>query len=290
MTDMAAIRADPSAAVARLVDTHIHVWTAADPAYPMRVPPQRYPAWRGTTEEYLADMDSAGLDRAVIVQIPHHRFDHSYVLAARDAHPHRFAVVGLLDPYHPDAADTLHRLVRHESIQGIRITLRPGQRLDLDRLTPLCRRAADLAAPVLMQIAPEHLPAIDDLARRFPGLAILIDHVGMPSLQDGPPFGDLEPLFRAARHPNLHVKASHLYGLNRPGNQERHIPALLRALRDAFGADRLLAGSNWPLVRDKGGLARWAHDMRQAIATWPPNDQHAILAGTASRLYRWSDT
>lgn len=272
----------------RVVDSHIHVWTPNDDRYPMAVHPHHYPPWHGDTSEYLAEMTAAGVDQAVIVQIAHHGGDHSYALAARDAHPDRFAVVGLLDTARPDAPQAVEQLVRSHGVQGIRVVSRRPEQRGLRDLEALWGRAAELAIPVALYLSPDQLAHVDGIARRHADLTILIDHVGHPDTIS-PPFAMLADLFRLARRPRVYVKTSHLYCVGRAAEQEEHIPDLLDRLRDSFGAERMLFGSNWPLVRETGGLSRCVAGFRAAIAHWPAADQRAVLATTAHSVYRWKD-
>ncbi len=271
----------------QVIDTHIHVWTAGDPAFPMHIPPEKYPWWRGTTAEYIAEMEAAGISRAVIVQIPYHEYDHSYALEARRQYPHRFAIVGLLDVHHADAPRTLRRMVNEDDIQGLRFSPGSGDWLDAAPAVEVARTAGELGVPIIVQTGPSHYERVGRLASLAGDTRFALDHVGGVGF-DSRAGDDFERLLRLSKHENVYVKTSHLYGLDRSPQEEAAIPAALERLRDGYGADRLMFGSNWPLVRSFAGLKRSVDGFKSAIASFPRPDAQAILCRTAEKLYRWS--
>ena len=269
-----------------IVDTHIHVWTAEDPTYPMYIEPGKYPWWKGTTTEYIAEKEEAGIDRAVIVQIPYHRYDHSYALEARRRFPSVFAIVGLLDVHDVEATTEIERLLREDSIQGIRLS--PGNEpwLDAKPTVAIGMAAEALGVPVIVQIRPGQYDRFARLAASCRNTVFALDHIGGAALT-GESAGEFSRLLALSMHPNICVKTSHLYGLDRSPEEEAAIPAALERLRKAFGAERLMFGSNWPLVRSFGGLKRCVDGFCEAISGFTAEEQRLVLGGTARKLYRW---
>jgi predicted TIM-barrel fold metal-dependent hydrolase len=161
-----------------VIDTHIHVWTPNDPRFPMYIPPEEYPWWRGTSEEYIEEMEAAGVDRAVIVQIPYHEYDHAYALDARRRYPDRFAIVGLLDVHDAEAPRTLRRMVNADGIQGIRFSPGASDRLDSDSTGKLAQTAGELGVAIIVQIGPPQYERVGRLASLAEGTVFALDHNG----------------------------------------------------------------------------------------------------------------
>jgi L-fuconolactonase len=139
----------------------------------------------------------------------------------------------------------------------------------------------------LPAVYPDHLGDVSQLARRHPGLRIVIDHLGKP------PLGTLEmrrweDLLRAAAEPlNVYAKVS---GLNtvlptRNWNADDLEPAV-RVAVDAFGAQRLLCGSDWPVALLNGDYERVWHETTTAIERVAGADAKQILETTATKIYR----
>jgi L-fuconolactonase len=134
---------------------------------------------------------------------------------------------------------------------------------------------------------PNHLDDVAEVARRHPGLAIVVDHLGKPPLGT-PHMADWAELIRqAASAPNVYAKVS---GLNtctslRDWDADDLEPAVAVAF-EAFGADRLLCGSDWPVALLNGDYARVWSETTLAVRRTAGSDAEQILTKTASSLYR----
>ena len=267
----------------RIVDTHIHIWTAHDPQYPMFIPESEYPWWAGDLDQSFAEMNEAGIDKSVIVQIPYHQYDHSYPLKAINTHPARYAVTGLADLLSPQIGDELARL-KQQGIQGVRLSVGPAESVAGSADRHLWIAAAELNVPILLQIGPDHLGEVTRLASDYPETRFLLDHVAAISFDHH--MGEVLPILAGlAGQPNIYIKTSHLFGVGRSQKEEHNIRFALDVLRQAFGAERMMFGSNWPLVRSKGGLKRCVTDFLEAIDHFANEEKDLILWGTADRIY-----
>jgi predicted TIM-barrel fold metal-dependent hydrolase len=102
----------------RVIDAHVHIWdlpTSVGTPFLYR---------SATLETLLAEMDAAGVERAVLVQPSVYSGDHAYLRAAVAAHPDRFAAVALLEPFAPRALFVLKELGEMLPLRGIRFRLK----------------------------------------------------------------------------------------------------------------------------------------------------------------------
>lgn len=224
------------------IDTHAHVFhrglrLAADRRYA--------PDYDAPLAAYLAELDRAGLDHGVLVQPSFLGTDNSYLVESLLRAQGRLRGIAVLDPTTP--VDALRKLDR-AGVVGIRLNLvgRPLPDLD-DRLwrdflaeiaglgwqVELQRRAADL--PTLVSCLHDH------------DLSIVLDHYALPDPALGigdPAFADVLKLGPSGK---VWIKLSGAY------RNGRHGHAFARAaypqLREAFGTDRLMWGSDWPHTR-----------------------------------------
>jgi L-fuconolactonase len=139
----------------------------------------------------------------------------------------------------------------------------------------------------LPAVFPHHLGDIPELARRYPGLTMVIDHLGKPPLgtDDMKPW---EELLRAAAVPtNVHAKIS---GLNTVAPTREWTAADLepavRVAVDAFGTTRLVCGSDWPVALLNGDYERVWRETVSAIEDIVGAEADQILTTTAATLYR----
>jgi predicted TIM-barrel fold metal-dependent hydrolase len=277
-----------------IVDTHTHVVARDETRYPLR-PSRVGSAWyrdSPCTAEELAELgDDAGVDAAVLVQaFGAYGYDNSYVLDAADATTRRFVSVAIVDAEDPESPAVVRDLAqRHPSFTGIRLfsigPLEDPQPAWLDEPSTfaLWEVCGELRLRVVVACLPEHLPRLRRTLARFPEQSVVLDHGGFPDLASGPPYPGADELLRVASdHPNLHCKVtSHLLEA-----AEAHGAAgdLVDRLVSAFGAGRLLWGSDWPQSHDRpyAQLVALAH---RACAGLTAVERAAVLGGNALTLW-----
>ncbi|MEU2060328.1 amidohydrolase family protein [Streptomyces sp. NPDC013455] len=237
-----------------------------------------------TAEELLALMDEGGVAWTILVQpIQVYGSDNSYLADSCAAHPDRLRGVAVVDIGEPAASRAaLHRMVREQQLAGVRLNLATGSGTIDPRCHPLLESAEELGLPVLVRVTPEQLPQVPALAKRFPGVDLILDHCGFVDFGDGPGGRGAAPLFDVGAHDNLYVKVStmNLYGVGADAD-----PApLLRELGRCFGTDRLVWGSDYPHTHDRGyaGLVDYAREVAGAL---PGEGAADYLGRTAAKLW-----
>jgi L-fuconolactonase len=148
-----------------------------------------------------------------------------------------------------------------------------------DGLAELARR--DLALDL-----PPRFEAVERAAGAFPALRIAIDHVARPSLMEGE---IPDSLFSLVRHPNVFVKISGLIAdAPTQWNAAQFVP-WVRATLHAFGAERVMYGSDWPSYLPVGTWKEALAAFTQAIGAQTLETREQLLGGTARRFYRLGD-
>jgi L-fuconolactonase len=274
------------------VDGHQHFW---DPA---RVPlpwlrPEHDPIARAFGPEDLEPLRRAAeIDRTILVQSACSDGDTELMLEHAGRHDWIAAVVAWIPLEQPDrAAARLEMFVQQPKVRGIRHLshdepdphwiLRPNV---LESLALLEEQELVLELPAVF---PNHLGDVPRLAQTFPRLTIVVDHLGKPPLGSDAFGAWADELVAAAEHPNVAAKIS---GLNtvvhrRDWSAVDLLPAVEVAL-DAFGAERLLCGSDWPVCLLNGDYVRVWIETRRALELIAPRELDELLGGTAARLYR----
>jgi L-fuconolactonase len=135
-------------------------------------------------------------------------------------------------------------------------------------------------------IFPRQLPAAVELAKRFPGLRLVLDHLAKPPIKEGRMTPWADDLRQLAASPNVSCKVS---GLLTEGNWKNwkssdFQPYLATAL-DAFGPERLIFGSDWPVCSLAGSYAQVFGLVDDFVSMNCPGSRESIFGGHARRFY-----
>src|SRR5687767_1502948 len=195
-----------------IFDTHVHLWSADRARYPMVAGRERPIEHDGSAETLIGLMDAAGVQAALLVQTPWLGEDNRYLVDSMRRFPGRFAALGWLeDPLAPDAPNRLRKQHDEDRFRGVRLHLTEARINDgvlAGAADPLFAEAHRLGVPVqFLNRVPTH-PTILGVARRFPDLTIVVDHLGHPVAEEAPGFVSSVPFFELADLPNVHVKVS----------------------------------------------------------------------------------
>ena len=277
---------------ARIIDIHPHIVSDNEAAYPPAPLFGKRSEWSResptTAETLIAEMDAAGVSKAAVVHSSTtYGYDNSYVVDGCTQYPDRLAAVGSVDVLSPDAPLVIRDWVG-KGLVGLRL-FTGGSTKDFDpselddpRAFPSWELLAELGLSMCIQTGPVGLPQVTALARRFPGVNIILDHLARPDVLDGPPYANARDLFELAALENIHLKLTpRIFGDVKKGaaSAETFFPQLV----SAFGAGRLAWGSNFPT--SPGGLQRIIADAQAGLACLPEDAHDWIFRKTAQKLY-----
>ncbi len=265
------------------VDAHHHVWTIARGDYRWMSPDLSIARDYG-----LDDLRPllAGITATVLVQAADSEAETAFMLdVARASAGLVQGVVGWTDLAAPGAAARIAELARIPLLKGLRPMLQ-----DIEDTGWILRPAAQPALAAMAQhglrfdalLKPRHLPVIAELAERHPDLAVVIDHAAKPDIANGSFQPWARHMARLARETPWCCKVSGLVTEARADWQVDDLRPYVDHLLATFGPDRLMWGSDWPVVTLASNYRRW-HDAAAALL---PADTHAaIFGGTATAFY-----
>ena len=276
----------------RVIDSHTHVIASDTGKYPVAPVGGRQSEWskeRPVSHDGLvAAMDEAGVDQAVVVQASTvYGHDARYVVEAVRAHPTRFVGVFSVDPVADDAVEQMKRWLG-EGLVGLRLfttgSTMPGQAHWLADPTsyPVWDYAEANGVPVCLQMTMEGVPMLRTLLERFPRVDVLLDHLARPDLAKGAPYADAQPLFDLAAFPGVHLKLTNRT-LAAATEGAATVASFIPFVLQAFGAERVLWGSNFPAA--EGSLKALLDEAKAGLAALPERERQVIFAGAAQRLY-----
>ena len=154
----------------RIIDPHVHVWKN-DPKFPWAKETINPPNNDATPEMLLELMNKNGVEKTVLVQVIHYRWDNSFVSHTVKKYPHKFVGVGRINPEDPSAADHLSYWVEEHGLQGTRLSPSIDSSGDWfsrpDLMGPIFSRAEKHNIPILILTKPKRLPDLNNILDQY---------------------------------------------------------------------------------------------------------------------------
>ncbi len=268
------------------IDAHVHIWTPDTTKYPLsgkyKVADMQPASF--TPEELFAHCKPVGVNRIVLIQMSFYEFDNRYMLDMMAAHRGVFSGVGIVDHLADDVATKVREL-RKAGVRGLRVysdsVVKSGK--EMERLWKI---AADENVAICTLINPADISAVDKLCAKFPATKVVVDHfarIGVSGTIEAEP---LAALCRLARYPTVHLKTSAFYALGKKAAPYDDLGPMIRQVRDAYGADRLMWASDCPYqVQGEHQYAPSIALVRDRLDFLSATEKQAILRGTAEKLF-----
>lgn len=278
------------AAVDGDIDAHVHVWTPDTEVYPLaegfdvsRMKPASF-----TPEELFAHTKPNGVGRVVLIQMSFYRFDNRYMLDTMRRYPGVFGGVAIVDDTASDPGKAMREL-KDAGVRGFRI--HPGGRpidewIGSPGMATMWKTGTEEGLALCPLIGPDALAAIDAMCGRFPETPVVIDHFARIGADGEIRDEQLDALCRLARHPRVHVKTSAFYALGKKQPPYDDLGPMIRRVRDAFGAQRLMWASDCPYQVGPGhNYADAIGLVRDRLDFLSESEKRAILHDTAERVF-----
>lgn len=272
----------------RKIDGHQHFWALERGDYGWLTPAQA-PLYRDFGPADLEPLLArAGVDRTVLVQAAPTAAETRYLLELAGRHAFVAGVVGWVDLERPDAPAMLAELAQQPKLVGIRPMLQ-----DIDDPAWITRpelgaafaRLADLGLCFDALVKPLHLPYLLEFLSRHPGLRAVVDHGAKPDIGGGEwqPWAD--HIAAIGERTSACCKLSGLITEANPTQSWDDLVPYLDHLLAVFGVERLIWGSDWPVLNLAGDYASW----RTAFTAWlsdrAADAQDLVDGGNAARFY-----
>ncbi|MHA4869548.1 amidohydrolase family protein [Duganella sp. PWIR1] len=275
-----------------IVDIHPHIISDDEQAYPPAPLFGKRSDWSqerpSTVEALIAAMDAAGVAKAAVVHSSTtYGFDNSYVVDGCNQYKDRLVAVGSVDVLQPDAPKTILEW-KERGLAGLRL-FTGGSTKEFDpseledpRSYPAWELCSELGITMCIQTGPIGLPQVTALAKRFPKVKIILDHLGRPDVLDGPPYANAKSMFDLAPLENIYFKLTpRIFGdvKKEKASAATFFPAVVKE----FGAQRLAWGSNFPT--SPGSLSEILATAQAGLASLSDEDRAWIFEKTAKQLY-----
>jgi predicted TIM-barrel fold metal-dependent hydrolase len=281
----AAMSATAAGATYRLIDPHVHVW-AHDPKFPF-AKEQRPPDRDALPETLLDHMKANGVEKTVLIQYIAYRWDNSYTLSILKKYPQYFQAVARVNPEDPGNVEHLSQLIE-QGFRGVRISPSgnaAGDWFHGPLMPPLWKRCEQLKVPMTVLAPITRMPDAAALIEKYPGLTVVIDHMADCPV-DQPK--ELEKLIALAKFPKVFVKVSHTWSLSKTGYPYLDAQEHVKRLHQAFGPQRLMWATDWPIVEQTSNYDNALKVVRDEMKFLNDDDKQWMLSKTIERVWPFS--
>jgi len=275
------------------IDAHHHLWQPLRGDYDW-MPKDNVALNRAyAPAELKPHLDQHGIDGTVLVQAAASVEETEYMLGLADATSWIKGVVGWIDFEDPGHLHQLKRLAQHPKFCGVRPMIQ-----DIPDVNWMLRDDVQWAYAALCDLGrtfdalgfPQHVDNFLTLVKRYPDLRVVYDHCMKPQIRDQQAGQDAFSdwalgMSRLAEETSGCVKFSALVTEADDGWGIEDIAPFARHVLDAFGPERVMWGSDWPVCRLQTEYGDW-HDMAQTLTGHLSEAERAmIFGGTAARFY-----
>jgi L-fuconolactonase len=280
----------------RLIDPHVHVWKN-DSQFPWAPETTNPPIDDATPEMLLKLMAANGVERTVLVQSIHYRWDNRYTAHAMKTFPDKFMGVCRVNPEDPDAPDHLSYWTEEFGFHGVRLSPGAGAAGDWYRgeLTErIFDRAEELGVPMLLvtkkhgseNAAPDRLPELAKTLERHSDLNMIVDHMADCAI-DRP--DHLQHLLNLAEFPRVRVKISHTWWLSKTSYPWVDTHDMVKKVYHTFGGQRIMWATDWPVCLNAATYPQTLSVVRDEMNFFTPEDLEWILGKTALQIWKFPE-
>ena len=273
------------------IDSHQHFWKIAN-GHCRWLTPDLAPVFRDFGADDLRPiLRRNNVAATVLVQAADCDAETDWMLDIAPSAEFVAGIVGWADFAAPDAPERLRRLAANPKIVGVRPMIQdipdPDWMLRPD-LAPACRAVAESGMVFDALVLPKHLDNLALFLARYPEMKTVVDHAAKPALRLGAKgMREWTPkIRRIAEFPEAHCKFSGLLTEAAPGASADDLRECAETLLDAFGENRLLWGSDWPVLNLAADYDRWLEMSDALLSSVSPEGRAKITGENAARFYR----
>lgn len=269
------------------VDAHHHLWKVARGDY----------GWLSGFPSIARDFSiddmrpllrDARIDKTILMQAAESIAETHFLLDIAERETFVGGVVGWVDFEQPDAIEQIAGLARWPKLAGLRPMLQdmPDTQWILRKdFTPILQAMQQHRLRFDALIRPRHLPVFVEFAQRHPQLQLVIDHAAKPDIRNGGLAKWAAGIRPFASIPHVHCKLSGLATEAAPDWNVATLKPYVEVLLEVFGPQRLMWGSDWPVLLLAGDYARWLDTAHELTAHLDEKQRTQIFGATAATFY-----
>jgi L-fuconolactonase len=275
-----------------IIDTHTHFYDPTRPkGVPWPDPNDKVLYKRVLPVDYKALAIPQGVSGTVVVEASEWVEDNQWILDLAAKEPFIVGFVGNLDPGSKDFGSNLDRFSANPLFRGIRPRGANNSNLGKTDFLTNIEKLANKDLEIDLLIGPEGLPDVAFMASKIPELRIVINHIAGVRIDGKSPDPVwTEGMQKAAEHPNVYCKVSGLVESaqeNPAPDDVGYYTPTLDVLWEAFGEDRLVYGSNWPVSERFADYATVQRIVMEYFKTKGQEATDKYFWKNAKAAYKW---
>ena len=268
-----------------IIDAHHHFWNPSRGDYEWMA--RNLPLIRNyLPQDFAAIKSQFGIHKTVLVQAADTIAETEYILGLADATDDVAKVVGWIDFENKADLQQLKRLAKHPKFAGVRPMIqdipdeqwmhRPDVQWAYDAIIDLDLSFDALGFPI-------HLDPFLKLFKRYPKMRMVVDHCMKPEIRNDAFAEWAKKIELIANETPAFCKLSGLATEAAPGWSAATLAPYIAHVIKVFGPDRVMWGSDWPVLNLNGNYSSWFETARACVAK---ADYAQVFSGTATKFYR----
>ena len=273
----------------KIIDTHQHFWNYDTTRHDWINEEMRAIRKNFLPEQLAPILKENKVDGCVSVQVDQTTEETDFLLALAKEHSFIKGVVGWVDLRASNLEDTLENYRDAKALKGFRHIIQgqaAGFMLQPNLIQGLKKLATRNYTYDLLIYAPQ-LKEANEFIKQVTELPIVIDHVAKPNIKDSEMEDWKKEITALAKYPNVYCKIS---GMATEANWETWTMAGLQPYLDtvveAFGTERIMFGSDWPVCLVASSYAKWLNGIQNYFNTFSSTEQELIFADNAIKFYK----
>ena len=272
------------------IDAHHHLWKYSAAEYPW-ISENMGPLRRDFLIQDLVDvLEESDIEGVITVQARQTLAETRWLLDLARGHDFVRGVVGWVALADPKVERDLEQLSTHAKLKSVRHLLHDEPddfyilREDFNRGIKLLQ---DFGLRYDLLIFERHIPQTIQFVDRHPNQIFILNHIAKPRIRQGVISPWKENLTELARRENVFCKLSGLVTeASWQSWTEADLDPYLQVVLTAFGAKRVMFGSDWPVLLRGSSYKRWVDTVRRGISHLSEYEQERIVGKTAVEVYR----
>lgn len=271
-----------------IIDAHQHYWTIKRNDYGWLTPDLKQLYQDYLPADLIPHLQANKVTGTVLIQAAPTIDETDYLLQLAQSTPTIKAVVGWVDLTCKATAHTLASLASNTYFKGVRPMLQdladPNWLVTAPQYDTI-QALIDHQLTLDLLIKTEHIDAVVAFAQQWPKLAMIVDHAAKPPFTTHQFKQWQQHIYSLAAFPNIHVKLSGFYEAGQQAMNATYYQPYIDTLIQYFGSERIIWGSNWPVLNCWGSYQQWLTTCQECIARYGTKDNHNIFYHNAISFY-----
>ncbi|MFT5528268.1 MAG: L-fuconolactonase [Pirellulaceae bacterium] len=272
------------------IDSHQHYWELGRFDYSwLEAEPLEAIRRSFLPADLKTNIDGVGVDKTIFVQTQHNVEENRWVLGLAEENDFIAGVVGWVDLASEACEDQLLEFKDHPKFVGIRHVTQDEPADDFIIGGDVMRGLKVLekhSVPFDLLFYVKHLKHAVTLAKALPDLPLVIDHLSKPEIKDRRTDNWIDNLTAAAKYPNIYCKLSGMITEADWKNWNADdLKPYVHAALDAFGPERLMFGSDWPVCELAGSYEQVFNALNEALGPISAAERDLIFGDVACKFY-----